>query len=70
MLNEKGQKVHFIDGVGNITHQCRDPGPLWSAVRESSSRPYDERVLHHSVRASDLLTSTEYFELPGVYGAG
>jgi hypothetical protein len=70
MLNEQGQNIRFIDGVGQIIHQCHDPAPLWHAVRESDARPYDEGVLDNTFRVGDLPTGTEYFEIPEIYFAG
>ncbi|EED13981.1 hypothetical protein TSTA_102110 [Talaromyces stipitatus ATCC 10500] len=70
VLNGQGQKIQIIDGVGHIAHQCRDPAPLWRAVKQGSARPYDEAILGHSVGASGLLTSTEYYQIPELYRAG
>lgn len=69
VFNEQGQKVQIIDGVGHIDHQCRDPAPLWRAVKEGIVRPYDEAILGNSVRASDLVKDTEYYEIPELYRA-
>ncbi|PYH68011.1 uncharacterized protein BO88DRAFT_464914 [Aspergillus vadensis CBS 113365] len=37
-INKDGDRILVIDGIGHA-HQCRDPEPLWRAVRDSGSNP-------------------------------
>ncbi|QKX63207.1 uncharacterized protein TRUGW13939_10376 [Talaromyces rugulosus] len=68
-VNEQGQNIKIIDGVGHIVHQCRDPASLWRVVEEGNARPYDQAIIGHSVRASGLFPGTGYHEMPDLYRA-
>jgi hypothetical protein len=39
VLNDQGQNVLVISGVGHL-HQCRDPAPLWSVALNSELSPF------------------------------
>ncbi|PYH31530.1 uncharacterized protein BO87DRAFT_378886 [Aspergillus neoniger CBS 115656] len=52
-INKDGNRILVIDGIGHA-HQCRDPEPLWRAVRDSGSNPVNLSEVKDTVGHSEF----------------
>ncbi|GLA20352.1 hypothetical protein AnigIFM62618_008925 [Aspergillus niger] len=57
-INKDGNRILVIDGIGH-THQCRDPEPLWRAIRDSGSNPVDLSLVEDTVENSEFPLNEE-----------
>ncbi|GKZ33771.1 hypothetical protein AbraIFM66950_003806 [Aspergillus brasiliensis] len=57
-INEDGKRILVIDGIGH-RHQCRDPEPLWRAVRESGTNAVKLSQVKGTVADSEFALKEE-----------